>query len=749
MAEHFEAGFNNAAVRMLQSQAAAFDESEKVAQIFSGVFFSGLAIWLTLTNGANLAYIQQASLEKRLVACSYICAYIAMFSAFFNFFQLTDVQRYAIPRPSNYVLDLARPVEWIFTCPLIQLEVVLFGGSRLPASRRFIMPGLTLTFLFCGLASQLTPVPYNYVLYFVGVLVNTVQQYLNRQQIIEHSNGEEGLFRGESDFRRLSIMVMAAWFPFPIWYIVSPEGIGIITDVTILQCGWAFLNIVAKFSFIFFIQRIKDNYCGRLKVKRELHSTSAVQSNQIVPVAGNATPPILDIKIREMAQLNAIVAETMGFLGMSQHQERLLRLLNHANISSIEQVEALTQRKCEEKLQLPWDLISSLQKRIQVWKMQMGDHAEKELERGELHYMEAGFEEGQGGMYRQTSGDPQDRQHMYRAATPPNMYMEDGRSTGARTPVGGPLGPMGPMVPVGYMNEAAEAGQQRSQEMLAALLEKTENVHAAVLKQQAEAQSSILRKVEEMIAKSLSATKRAQEAEVEGNLQQRLEELVASATERVRASADSVALNLQSKVDDYHAQQSGSSKEAESQQARRVEEALRRSTEAQQRSIEQVSRDLAKSDAQQAAMNRKIEELERNMSRKLDELGSRTAERSDRTAELIRSAVQADMSTLMGRSDLVGEAVREANHGQKEAIADLRRLSMMVLDQVNGTQERSQQQVSSLMELRGSLDAGFERMLASLADVKLSAGRGAGTPASQPLLQGDLQPGLNRGTGRY
>jgi len=258
-----------------------------------------------------------------------------------------------------------------------------------------------------------------------------------------------------------------------------------------------------------------------------------------------------------------------------------------------------------------------------------------------------------------------------------------------------------------------------------------------------------LRKVEEMIAKSLSATKRAQEAEVEGNLQQRLEELVASATERVRASADSVALNLQSKVDDYHAQQSGSSKEAESQQARRVEEALRRSTEAQQRSIEQVSRDLAKSDAQQAAMNRKIEELERNMSRKLDELGSRTAERSDRTAELIRSAVQADMSTLMGRSDLVGEAVREANHGQKEAIADLRRLSMMVLDQVNGTQERSQQQVSSLMELRGSLDAGFERMLASLADVKLSAGRGAGTPASQPLLQGDLQPGLNRGTGRY
>lgn len=33
--------------------------------------------------------------------------------------------------------------------------------------------------------------------------------------------------------------------------------------------GWAFLNIVSKFTFIFYIQRIKDNYCNRLKVKRE------------------------------------------------------------------------------------------------------------------------------------------------------------------------------------------------------------------------------------------------------------------------------------------------------------------------------------------------------------------------------------------------------------------------------------------------------------------------------------------------
>ena len=38
----------------------------------------------------------------------------------------------------------------------------------------------------------------------------------------------------------------------------------------LVQMGWACLNIVSKFTMIFFIQRVKDNYWNRVKLTREL-----------------------------------------------------------------------------------------------------------------------------------------------------------------------------------------------------------------------------------------------------------------------------------------------------------------------------------------------------------------------------------------------------------------------------------------------------------------------------------------------
>ena len=124
---------------------------------------------------------------------------------------------------------------------------------------------------------------------------------------------------GDSEFRKASILLIVTWVPFPTFYALSPEGFGalanfvflhhifsvepmcspmflfvthgkpeilretsfldsgIITDVLFVQAccgvgscgvrtawvgaqvGWAFLNIVSKFTFIFYIQRIKDS----------------------------------------------------------------------------------------------------------------------------------------------------------------------------------------------------------------------------------------------------------------------------------------------------------------------------------------------------------------------------------------------------------------------------------------------------------------------------------------------------------
>jgi len=163
--------------------------------------------------------------------------------------------------------------------------------------------------------------------------------FFNRQQIIEHSNGEEGLLIGDSEFRKASALVIATWFPFPIWFFVSPEGVGLIDNVLIIHTGWAFLNIIAKFSFIFYIQRIKDNYCNRLKVKREMYGSHGSRDAEQGGAPGLPIVPGTNPPGKAKGELGAVVIETMNFLGMAQHCERFLGLLRKADINSVDEVQ--------------------------------------------------------------------------------------------------------------------------------------------------------------------------------------------------------------------------------------------------------------------------------------------------------------------------------------------------------------------------------------------------------------------------
>eukprot|EP00445_Apocalathium_hangoei_P006828 CAMPEP_0203854946 /NCGR_PEP_ID=MMETSP0359-20131031/9366_1 /ASSEMBLY_ACC=CAM_ASM_000338 /TAXON_ID=268821 /ORGANISM="Scrippsiella Hangoei, Strain SHTV-5" /LENGTH=726 /DNA_ID=CAMNT_0050771453 /DNA_START=48 /DNA_END=2224 /DNA_ORIENTATION=+ len=396
----------------------AFDQGTKVAQIFSGIFFAGLAIWLTTANGGSLSFVQRAALEKRLTVCCFINMYVSMFSTFFNIFQLTNVDDAILPVPGGFTLDLARPIEWVLTCPLMQLSLVLMGGAKLPDYRRYLMPSFSISILMCGTTAAFMPIVAVKILMFVvGVTLFVTMASFNRLQIIEYSNGAEGLTTGDSEFRKATLLLLTTWAPFPTWFVMSPEGFGIITNVLVIQVGWAFLNIVSKFTFIFYIQRIKDLYCNRLKTKREL-TGNANGNKKMFGVSGGGmhgsmSPPDfemggqmmmngMDTQAYELAdkeakreKLNAVVIETMNFLGMAQNTDRFVRLLEKADVICIADVEKLNQEKCE-KLSLPFELVQALQKRVKVWKMDLVDEAEQELERGEEHYIKKLMEMPQG-----------------------------------------------------------------------------------------------------------------------------------------------------------------------------------------------------------------------------------------------------------------------------------------------------------------------------------------------------------------
>eukprot|EP00927_Polykrikos_kofoidii_P064058 TRINITY_DN5907_c0_g1_i1.p1 TRINITY_DN5907_c0_g1~~TRINITY_DN5907_c0_g1_i1.p1 ORF type:complete len:566 (-),score=118.35 TRINITY_DN5907_c0_g1_i1:59-1696(-) len=81
------------------------------------------------------------------------------------------------------------------------------------------------------------------------------------------------------------------------------------------------------------------------------------------------------------SHLEALVVESLTYLGMAQHAERLLRLLRQAGIHTLEQVSHLSQEQCTN-LHLPFDLISGMQKRIAVWKIELKDASGVEFDRG-------------------------------------------------------------------------------------------------------------------------------------------------------------------------------------------------------------------------------------------------------------------------------------------------------------------------------------------------------------------------------
>jgi len=297
------------------SQQSDFDMGSRMAQIFSGCMFSALAVYMVFSNSTRLKVVQKQSFEKRLATCCQINTIVAAISAFLNFFQLTEVDNWALPGNTSYSVDVARPIEWILTCPLLQLSLVLMGGSKIPEYRRTAMPGFAYSLLLLGALTLFIEAPFNYIVYMFSCCIFCVMCFFNRQQILEASDGTEGLFQGDSEYRKCTIVLLLTWLPFPAWFMLTPEGLGLIEDVVVIQMGWACLNITAKFTMIFFIQRVKDNYWNRVKLTKELKLQAMLPDGQ----------KIGDINVMDEDDdgLERAVGEQMVFGGtFQQHQEK-------------------------------------------------------------------------------------------------------------------------------------------------------------------------------------------------------------------------------------------------------------------------------------------------------------------------------------------------------------------------------------------------------------------------------------------
>jgi len=323
-----------------------------ISVFFSAIFFMLMAFYIIYSqNETELSVVKRSSLRKRLDYCITVNLYICFFSCLFNTVQLGDQDDFRIG-DLNHTLDLGRPIEWIMTCPLMQLCLPLLGGDKVPDSRTTIMPLTSLGILLCGLASALVQLFYvKFLFYLTGGFMFLGLCYLINECIRDSTGNQESLLRGSSYLRTLSLIVIWTWIPFPIWYALSPEGFNVITNSALMKVAVAFLNVISKGVFTMYLIRVRDDQRLREKVTAERTGLN-----------GPGGEETKDKKFGVSANFVSMIQEALGVIGRSRDFEDIMKILEQNMITTPDDLMVLTPTYCED-IGLPWAVVFSFKDR--------------------------------------------------------------------------------------------------------------------------------------------------------------------------------------------------------------------------------------------------------------------------------------------------------------------------------------------------------------------------------------------------
>jgi hypothetical protein len=299
-----------------------------------------------------------------------------IFSSLFNAIQLMDDDNLLVKTidGEDTVLDMGRIIEWMLTCPLIQLAVPMLAGEKVPDSRRYIMPVIAFSVLLTGFTSTLVDtMVMRALLYAAACIQFTMLLYFMNACVYEASDKGETLFYGSSFLRGLTVVIALTWIPFPIWYALSPEGFNVIKDQPGMKVAVAFLNLFSKGSFIMYLTRIRADYNTRQKTMMSfgyLHSDGTVKGDKD---KGALDPCDADGGDETMATGTLhLIEEVLETMGRAKDTQFVVDLLQSHLITTNEDIISLTKEYCRE-INLPWGLIIALKSKIRSTSIQLDD----------------------------------------------------------------------------------------------------------------------------------------------------------------------------------------------------------------------------------------------------------------------------------------------------------------------------------------------------------------------------------------
>jgi bacteriorhodopsin len=354
-------------------EQAILVEAGNVSVLFSAIFFFFVGVWIVAgALQADLHIVQRSVLKKRVEYSMYVCLYVCFFSCLFNVMQFgpqDDVVLDHVDARDEVILDIGRPIEWILTCPLMQLVLPIIGGEKVPDYRRWTMPLNAFVVLSFGLAASLqTQLPIKLGFYFSGVMCFCVMLNQMNRCIVDASDGQENMCVGKSFMKNLTVIVAATWIPFPIWYALSPEGFNIIKNAAGMKISVAFLNVFSKGAFIFYINRVRAELDVREKAiaqaRLKAEGADIEEGKEDMGLLGQ--PSVLNKNTAE------IIRDVLKSMGREADFDAVKAVLEAHMITSSDDILVLTATYCQS-ITLPWGFVSACKQRIRAQKVEMQD----------------------------------------------------------------------------------------------------------------------------------------------------------------------------------------------------------------------------------------------------------------------------------------------------------------------------------------------------------------------------------------
>lgn len=254
------------------------------AHLLSVAIFAMLMIYGGIAVATPLNQIRVSPLYARLHWCVKVNVYICFMSCMFNILELTDMQA-QFQSMIGHKSAVIKPLEYLFTCPLMMLSLVVMAGERVPLRRYMEVTGLTSIVLVLGFFASLSfRMEMKLMCFSVACTCFLVLIQRLAVTVSEHSEKQESLFKmslGGSVYRKLCLKTVVTWLLFPVWWVFSAEGIGIYKDVQTNVIVTTVINIVAKALFILYVHKVYNCYVGEYDLMQH-PAEKSVESREVL-----------------------------------------------------------------------------------------------------------------------------------------------------------------------------------------------------------------------------------------------------------------------------------------------------------------------------------------------------------------------------------------------------------------------------------------------------------------------------------